>query len=82
MTENDSQIWKKPISRKFSNLMLLCQLRVLEQRTALVEPEDESPDAVMERPLQTTSALKKGQQTASDSVNYYAFGLTGSWIGA
>jgi hypothetical protein len=36
----------------------------------------------MERPLQTTSALKRGQQTANDSDNYYAFGLTGSWIGA
>ena len=53
----------------------------LEQSTALVEPEDENPDAVVERPRLTTSALKKGWQTANDSVNYYVFSLTSSWIG-
>jgi hypothetical protein len=36
----------------------------------------------MERPRQTKSALKRGLQTANDSVSYYAFGLTSSWIGA
>ena len=54
----------------------------LEQPTALVEPNDENPDAVVERPRLTTRALKKSLQMAKDLVNYYAFWLTSSWIGA